>query len=186
MLRARALAAIAILSCGFSAKSAEWKPVTGAELAMKAPLVEKDAPAEAIFWKVRVADAAAGQDLQTSRSHYLRIKIFNEKGREYAKISLTYGGKTNFSGVSGRTIKPDGSIVEMKKDAIFDIVAVKSKTVKVKSRSFTLPDVQPGDIIEYQWREIETGVLSNYMRLPLPRDIPVEAVRYFIKPFTSA
>jgi hypothetical protein len=153
---------------------------------MKATLVEKDAPAEAIFWEVRVADAAAGQDLQTFRSHYLRIKIFNEKGREYAKISLTYGGKTNVSGVSGRTIKPDGSIVEMKKDAIFDTVAVKSKTLKVKSRSFTLPDVQPGDIIEYQWREIETGVLSNYMRLPLPRDIPVEAVRYFIKPFTSA
>jgi hypothetical protein len=45
--------------------------------------------------------------------------------------------------------------------------------------------VQPGDIVEYQWREIESDVLSNYLRLPLQRSIPVQTVRYYVKPFSS-
>ncbi len=113
------------------------------------------------------------------------MKIFQDKGRDRAKVDLEYGGKLHISGVAGRTIKPDGRIVEMKKDAIFDRDAVKGKGLRIKTVSFTLPDVQAGDIIEYQWKEVETGVLSNYLRLPLQRDIPAQAVRYFVKPFSS-
>ncbi len=48
----------------------DWRPVDPAELAMKAPAVEKDADAEALFWDVRVDDDAA--DLVFT--HYVRIK----------------------------------------------------------------------------------------------------------------
>src|SRR5204862_3484264 len=80
--------------------SAIWKPVTDADLQMKTPQVQKDADAEAIFWEVKVHDEAVGGYLQTTRFHYLRLKIFTERGRDHAKVELTYGKKSNISGVS--------------------------------------------------------------------------------------
>ena len=55
----------------------DWKPVDPAHLALPAPVVEKDADAEAIFWEVRVDDAPEGDLIFT---HYVRIKIFTERG----------------------------------------------------------------------------------------------------------
>ena len=37
----------------------EWRPVTPEELALKAPLVDPDADAEAIFWEVRIDDSSS-------------------------------------------------------------------------------------------------------------------------------
>lgn len=48
----------------------DWRPIDPGHLAMKEPVVEKDADAEALFWEVRINDAA--QDLVFT--HYIRIK----------------------------------------------------------------------------------------------------------------
>src|SRR5215210_3940161 len=67
----------------------EWKPVDPAELALKAPVVEKDADAEALFWEVRIDDGAVGELIFT---HYLRVKVFTERGREsQSKIDIPFG-----------------------------------------------------------------------------------------------
>src|SRR3712207_8347323 len=50
-------------------------------LAMKEPLVEKDADAEVIFWEVRVTYQNSGGEPGTMLQHYVRVKIFNERGR---------------------------------------------------------------------------------------------------------
>lgn len=66
----------------------EWRPIEPAELALQAPIVEPNADAEAIFWDIRVDDGGAN-DLVLS--HYVRIKIFNERGRDkYSKIDIPY------------------------------------------------------------------------------------------------
>ena len=59
-----------------SAMAQDWKPVDPADLALKAPVVEKDADAEAIFWEVRVDDS---QQEELSLKNYIRIKVFNER-----------------------------------------------------------------------------------------------------------
>src|ERR671932_122529 len=70
------LAAVPTLA---GASGDDWRPVDPAELAMKTPVVEKDADAEAIFWEVRVDDSGE-KDLVFDK--YIRIKIFTERGRE--------------------------------------------------------------------------------------------------------
>jgi hypothetical protein len=60
----------------------DWRPVDPAELALKTSSVEKDADAEALIWEVRVSDEVDGSTVRTVLSHYLRIKIFTERGRE--------------------------------------------------------------------------------------------------------
>lgn len=182
MLRFAQCCIIFLFTSFVPAFCAEWKPVTPADLQLKTPLVDKNADAEAIFWEVRLLDEIQGEELQTTRNHYIRMKIFTERGREYAKVELSAAKKMFIGGIAGRTIKPDGRIVDMKRDAIFETDIAKGKGLKVRGTTFTLPDVQPGDIIEYQWRQSESGAATQYVKLPLQRDIPVQTVRYRLKP----
>jgi len=96
----------------------DWRPVDPTELALKAPVVERDADAEALFWEVRVDDGEPGELIFT---HYIRIKVFTERGRESeSKIDIPFGkifgGNIKIKDIAARTIKPDGSIVELKRD----------------------------------------------------------------------
>ena len=52
------------------------------------------------------------------------------------------------SNVTGRTIRPDGSIVDFN-GKVFEKKLVKGRGVKYLAKTFTLPDVQVGGIIEY-------------------------------------
>jgi hypothetical protein len=162
----------------------EWKPVDPAQLAMTSPIVEKDADAEAIFWEVYVQDNPDGF-YSTLLKHYIRIKIFTERGKEtQSKIDLRYSEYGKINDIAARTIKPDGTIIELKKEAIFERVVAKVGGYKYKVKSFALPSVEPGAIIEYRWREerINLKYLSLYDRFQMQRDIPVQVVKYFFKP----
>ena len=171
-------AAAALLSASAFAGSPdkEWLPVTDAERTLKAPVVDKEAGAEALFWHVHLTDQE-GEDI-----HYKRVKIFDERGaKNHGTVDIQYWGNNTISGIAGRTIKPDGTIVELRKDAIFNRDIVKAGGVKVKAVSFVMPGVEPGAIIEYRWRESRVG-LANYMRLQFQTDIPAHEVKYFLKP----
>lgn len=162
----------------------EWQPIDPSQLGLKAPLVEKDADAEAIFWEVRVDD---GGQTDLVLSNYIRIKIFTERGREsQSKIDIL---PTRFNGkikdVAGRTIKPGGEIVELKKEDVFEKIIVKSGDLKLKAKTFAMPSVEPGAIIEYRWREVYQYSSANRTRLYFQRDIPVQTVTYYIKPSTN-
>lgn len=163
-----------------------WRPVDPAELAAKEPKVERNADAEALLWEVRVEDQWDGYHLNNILLHKIRIKVFNDRGREaHGKVDLTYPGKTRISDIAGRTVKSDGSIVELKKDGIFDRELVKASGIKVKAKSFVLPNVAAGDIIEYRWRETRSDSVANYMRLYFQREIPIQLVKYYIKPLSA-
>ena len=163
----------------------DWKPIEPAHLSLKSSTVEKEADAEGLFWEVRIDDNPEGDLIF---SHYLRVKVFTERGREsQGKIDLLfgkmYGSEVKIRDIAARTIKPDGSIVELKKEDIYERTIVKGNGLKYKARSFAMPAVEPGCIIEYRWREIRVNTDANYVRLQFQRDIPVQRVQYSIKPF---
>lgn len=163
----------------------DWKPIDPAELALKAPVVEKDADAEALSWEVRVDDGDVGELVLT---HYLRVKVFTERGREsQSKVDLPFGklfgSNIKIKDIAARTIKPDGTIVELKKEDVFERDVIKASGVKMKAKSFAMPSVEPGSIIEYRWREVRVNQSANYVRLQFQRDIPVQSVKYYLKPY---
>jgi hypothetical protein len=163
----------------------DWQPVDPSELALKTPVVEKDADAEALFWEVRVADEFDGSEPRTVLKHYVRIKIFTERGREsQSKIDIPYLGNWSIKDIAGRTVKPDGKIIEVKKEDILERIIVKDGGTKIKAKSFALPAVEPGSIIEYRWREVRNDQLAYYLRLRLQRDVPVQLVKYHVKPLS--
>src|SRR5688572_2321719 len=163
----------------------EWRPVDPADLALKAPVVEKDADAEAIFWEVRLSDEVEGGTPRTVLRHYVRIKVFSERGREsQSKIDIPFLSNWKIQDIAARTIKPDGSIVAVKKEDVLERTIEKTNGRKIKAKSFAMAGVEPGAIIEYRWKEVRTDQLANYIRLYFQRDVPVQLVKYYIKPLS--
>src|SRR5258708_21782341 len=146
-----------LLGCASFAAAAsgnDWRAVDPAELASKTPVVDKDADAEAIFWEVRVADEIEGGSARKVLSHYIRIKIFTDRGREsQSRIDIPFTSGASIKDVFARTVKPDGSTIEVKKEDVYERTIVKTGGLRVKVKSFALPGVEPGAIIEYRWRE---------------------------------
>src|SRR6185503_3425541 len=159
----------------------EWRPVDPADLALREPVVEKGADAEAIFWEVRLDDSVIEE---LSLKNYVRIKVFTDRGKEsQSKIDLPYAGSNRIRDIAARVIKADGTIVELKKEDVFERTIVKANGVKIKAKSFAISGVEPGSIVEYRWREVRPGGSANHLRLPFQREIPSQSVTYFLKPF---
>ncbi|MEQ1731941.1 MAG: DUF3857 domain-containing protein, partial [Vicinamibacterales bacterium] len=111
---------IASLTYAAPAAAADLPPLTPAELAMKAPVIEKDADAEALIWDVRITDSTE-HDLATILEYSARVKIFTDRGREtHGTIELSYTNTRRVRDVEGRTIAPTGAVTELKQQDIFD------------------------------------------------------------------
>lgn len=180
-----ALSVFLVVPASVSAFGDGWRPIDPADQALKAPLVEKDADAEAILWEVKVSDEVEGGTTRTVLSHYVKIKIFTERGREsQSKIDIPFLNNWSIKDIAARTIKPDGTIIEVKKEDILERLIVKEGRRRLKAKSFAMPGVEPGSIIEYRWNEVRNDSLAFYLRLYFQRDVPVQTVRYYLKPLT--
>ena len=95
-----------------------------------------------------------------SEQDYVRIKILTEEGRKYADVEIPYFREQgNIVALRARTIRPDGSIAMFEGKA-YDKTIVKARNVKYLAKTFTLPDVQVGSIIEYRYTE---DMVENYV-----------------------
>jgi Domain of Unknown Function with PDB structure (DUF3857)/Transglutaminase-like superfamily len=174
------ICSVFLLALSGFAQDKDWRPVTPEELAMKSSTVVPDADAEAIFWEVRIDDSS---DDQLSQRHYIRVKLFNERGRDkFSKIDIPYYKGLKIKDVAARVIKQDGSVVELKKDEVFDREIVKVGGNKIKAKSFALPGIEPGAIVEYRYREVYEDASAVGMRLTFQREIPVQSLSYYYKP----
>lgn len=161
----------------------EWREVTQAELQRKTGKVEANADAEAIFWEVRVDDSTENLVMK----HYVRVKVFTERGREkYSKIDIPFIKGMKIKNVMARVIKADGSVVELAKADVFDREIVKTDKVKVKAKSFAVPNIEPGVIVEYRYQEVYPFSSANNMRMTFQHDIPVENITYYFRPSNNA
>lgn len=158
-----------------------WRAVSPAEMQMKTPQVEPGADAEAIFWEVTLDDKKAGK---MSYNHYVRVKIFTERGRErFSKFDIPFVKGKKVEAVAARVIKSDGTIVELKPEDVFEREIVKSGNVKIKAKSFAVPGIEPGVIVEYQYKETMKNDSANGERLVFQRDIPMQKVTYYVRPY---
>ena len=94
-------------------------------------------------------------DAHNHRMVYVRIKVLAEAGRRYADVELPYSRRHFIIyDVSGRTVHSDGTIVPFTGKP-FDKVVVRNrergKEERYQVKSFTLPDVQVGSILEYRY-----------------------------------
>ena len=105
------------------------------------------APAVILYRQVDRDDSAR----TGNEYNYVRIKILTEEGRKHADVEIPYlREQGTIGGLRARTVRPDGSVANFEGKA-FDKTIVKAKGVKYLAKTFTLPDVQVGSIIEYHY-----------------------------------
>jgi hypothetical protein len=165
-----------------------WRPVTPQELALAAPKVEAGADAEALFHEIDVYDTFDGglMSLRSVQRHYVRVKIFTEAGKQsQGHAEITYSGGSIVD-VAGRTIKPDGTVLELGKSEVFDREVERGRNKKTKRMTtFALPGVEPGSIIEYRWTYQSVDRLAGGGLLPLQRSVPTQHLRLAVRPMPS-
>jgi hypothetical protein len=160
-----------------------FQPVSPEELRMTS---EPQAPgATAIILYRQVDRDDSGNTAH--ENNYLRIKVLREEGRKYADIEIPFFKEngSNIVNIRGRTIRPDGSIANFD-GKIFDKSIVKARGLKYMAKTFTLPDVQVGSIIEYYY----TVDLSEHYVYDshwiLSDELFTKTAKFSLKPYTSS
>jgi hypothetical protein len=150
--RLAVIAAVILLGaavCRVPSSSAadEWLPISPEELKMTSVPEAPGAPAVYLFRQVDRNDAQG----RANERNYARIKILTEEGRKYADVEIPYfKNEGSIINVKARTVRPDGTIANFEGKP-FDKTIVKARGLKYLAKTFTLPDVQVGSIIEYQY-----------------------------------
>jgi hypothetical protein len=161
----------------------DWDPIDPFHLKLQEPRIDKAADAEILFWRTKIEDRVQGTSITLVRTQYARIKIFTERGREsQSTIDLLQVGRGSVSGLKARTIKPNGQIVALEKDSIFEREVLKVSGLKVRKFSFSIPSVEVGDIIEYRWTEYLEHQSANYLAVDVQRALPTWRLVVQLKP----
>ena len=121
---------------------------------------------------------------QTSHEdNYVRIKILTEEGRKYADIEIPFFTSTaKIVDIRARTIRPDGSIADFQGKA-FDKSIVKARGLKYRAKTFTLPDVQVGGIIEYSYTIDFSEYLVFDSHWILSHELFTKSAKFSLKPY---
>jgi len=141
----------AFCSAALPARADEWKPLSQEELKMTSLPEAPGAPAVYLYRQVDRNDAGTQRGRGATEYNYVRIKIFTEEGRKYANVEIPFlKQRTSISNIRARAVKPDGTITNFD-GKVFEEMVEKTKGQKYLAKKFTLPDVQPGSIIEYHY-----------------------------------
>lgn len=180
-------ASLALLLCLFVlsavAQDKDWRSLNPEDLSAKAPVVEPDADAEVLFWEIRVDDSTQNLVMK----HYVRVKIFTERGREkYSKVDIPFRKGIRIKEIMARVIKPDGTISELTKTDVFDREIAKTDKIKVRAKSFAVPNIEPGVVVEYKYQEVYEFGSAEDMRMTFQHDVPVRTKAYYFKPAMNA
>ena len=157
----------------------DWQPISPDELKMTS---EPKAPGAAAVYLYRQVDR---DDSASTEFDYARIKILSEEGRKYADVEIAFNKQSeDIHGVQARTIRPDGSIANFD-GKVFEKTIVKAKGVKFLAKTFTLPDVQVGSIIEYHYRTtLQEGMVFD-SRWILSEELFTKHAKFSLKPYSQ-
>jgi hypothetical protein len=140
-----------------SANASDWDPVTDAEKSMKSSPLDPGAGAVVLFKRGQIDVVEKSSLFWTTRIQtYVRIKVFNDAGRDAGNVSVDATKFVRISKIEGRTILPSGETIPLDSSKVFHGKAyTEGKNFAILQSSFTFPSVQPGAIIEYQIEENE-------------------------------
>lgn len=159
-----------------NASGDEWKPVTPEELKMTTLAEAPGAPAVILYREVNRDDGRTPHE-----DNYVRIKVLTEEGRKYANVEIPFFKDSgNVHNLKGRSVRPDGSVVPFDGKVIEQTI-VKAKGVKYLAKTFTLPDVQVGSVIEYHYTiDFNEGYVYD-SRWVLSEELFTKAAKFSLK-----
>jgi len=178
------LALLCIPLARSTAAGDDWLPIPPADLALKDNPQQPGAHAMILYRESTVNEKYVTSD-GGSTTEYVRIKIFTEQGTKEANVQIPYlKGSSDIKDIRARTIQPDGTVTNFSAE-IFDKTVVKVSGVKFLAKTFTLPDVHPGSIIEYKYREQSSEHLLLNEKWIVSGHLFTRDARFSFKPYSG-
>jgi hypothetical protein len=174
---------IVVLSVALCLPGASWawdqfQPVSPEELQMTSEPLAPGAPAIILYRQVDRDDGGNGT---AHEFNYVRIKVLTEEGRKYANVELPYYREAGeIVHISAHTVKQNGTVIDFD-GKVFDKSLLKGRQVRVSAKTFTLPNVQVGDIIEYLYTVDFKYVYDSHWILS--EDLFTKNAQFSLKPF---
>jgi len=188
------LVSVAAMTCCPTLLSAadHFQPVSAEELAIKSEPLAPGAPAIILYRQVDRDDNGgheSGGLEQTYIGHefnYKRIKVLTEEGRKEGNVEIRFvKGRLDVSDLRARTVRPDGSIANYD-GKVFEKTIVKGRGVKYLAKTFTLPDVQVGGIIEFYWTYEFDKYYVRRSHWILSEDLFTRRAKFSLKPYSPS
>jgi hypothetical protein len=175
---------------GILASDPKWEPVSRAELAEEKPILEPEAPAEILSYRLEINDKVAGK---RDFTRAIRFKIFDpSRATGITRISRFWNGPSNpYYEISARLTLPDGSTREFglndlrerslaeegRANGLLGLITAKSNR-GVAEKFLAITGVVKGavlDIWESEPKVQQTNWLINAIQRP---ETPIRRFRY--------
>lgn len=139
-----------VLSCAFLGGTsnlllAQFQEPSKAELQMTE---DPKAPGAAAVY-LNIEDYTS--DTKHYRMFYARIKVLQEKGKELATVTIPHLNDVfQVTAIRARTIHSDGTVIPLTGKPE-DLIVLKTSGFQINEKTFTLPSVEVGSILEYRY-----------------------------------
>ncbi len=163
-----------------SPAGADWPPIIPEELALK------DNPASPGSLAMMLYREEIVNSTESFETYYYRVKIFTEEGKKHADIEIPFfKGEGNIKDVRARTIHPDGKVIDFN-GQVLEKLLVKAGEFKYLAKTFTMPDVIPGSIIEYKYKiQRDPNQLYN-ITWRIQEDLYTKRAHFVLQPYVGA
>lgn len=141
---------IAFSVTSFAGAKEDFPPVTDAERALTAVDGHPGAPAVVLFENAELKMQDYPREPSSVLSVHVRLKILTEEGKERGQVSIAHSLFFRLDDFEGRTVRPDGTVVPLDKESVFQ-----ERTSRARKRfvtKATFPDVDVGSILEYRYK----------------------------------
>jgi len=182
--------ALVLAGAVFSSAAAHaegFQPPNAEELRMTSEPLAPGAPAVILYRQVDRDD----NGLTPHEDNYIRIKILTEEGRKYGDVEIPFFKESeDIIHIHARTIHSDGSIVEFD-GKTFDKSLQATRGARYMAKTFTLPAVQVGSIIEYFFtddlhEDNSRNVLVYGSTWLLSSNLFTKNARFSLKPYSHS
>ena len=157
----------------------DWDPIPPDELALKDDPLNPGAPAVILYRETFSNHWGAFE------AHHYRIKILNERGAEYGNVEVPYvKGVFRVEDIKARTVQPDGASMPFD-GRVFEKTLVKARKLKAFAKTFSLPAVEVGSIVEYKYKL--QGKKSRLFAPPwiIQTELSLLRGRFSVKPYSN-
>jgi hypothetical protein len=156
-----------------------FQPVSPEELKMTSEPLAPGAPAIILYRQVDRDDNGT----TSHEDNYVRIKILTEEGRKQADVEIPFlKGNNDVVHLRARAIRPDGSVTDFD-GKVYEKMIVKARGLQYMAKTFTLPDVQVGGIIEYSFTYDFKEYSLYESHWILSEELFTKAAKFSLKPY---
>ena len=161
----------------------DWEPIPPDELALKDDPLNPGAPAIILYRET------FSNHKDSFETHHYRIKILNERGAKYGNVEVPYSKYSyRVEDIKARTVQPDGTSIPFD-GRVYEKTVVEVRERKTVAKTFSLPAVEVGSIVEYKYKLLENEPLILFRFYPPPwiiqTEISLRRGRFSVRPYLA-